>query len=153
MVVGVVEFFDMRKGFGNLKTEEGDVYFFSKSSLTSKGKPEKDQNVEFEAEDGEEIEEGKKPVAVSVSPVDGESFNTERSRRKKPESKGSKKGESLEARITAMEKQLDAIVGKINEICEKTETKTLGKKGMTSRGKGSRRPRGKGAGKKNEEEN
>lgn len=131
MPSGTVEFFDVRKGFGNIKGEDDKVYFFSKSALQQRGKPEKQQKVEFKEDTAAEVKEGQKAVAIEVAPVDGETFNPEiRRRNKKPEESGaSNKG---------VESRLDKIEKKLNEICEKLEMPKLGKGGRKGRGKGKR---------------
>lgn len=165
MVRGVIEFFDMRKGFGNLKGPNDKMFFFSKSSLSAKGKPDKQQEVEFEEEKNAEIKEDQKPVAINVSPLEGESFNTERRRKKPADRKGGNNNDSgngLAGRISALEKKLDSkgsgggslesrldkLEGKINEICEKLDIKKLGGGKGNKGGRGSEKGSGKGSGRK-----
>lgn len=138
MPSGTVEFFDVRKGFGNIKGEDEKVYFFSKSALSQRGKPEKQQKVEFKEDTDAEVKEGQKAVAIEVAPVEGETFNSESRRRNKKTTEGGAEGTSSKG----LESRMDKIEKKLNEICEKLDISKLSKGGRKGRGKG--RKGGKG---------
>lgn len=157
---GTVEFFDIRKGFGNIKGPDEKLYFFSKNSLQGKGKPERQQEVDFQEDNEQDVKEGQKPIAVEVAAIEGEAFSTERRRKPKTESESNEGGEgsnsgrgSVQARLAALEKggedklsaRLDKIVGKINEICDHLELKRLSKTPEKSGRKGSGRKGRKGS--------
>lgn len=150
MPSGVVEFFDGRKGFGNIKGEDEKLYFFSKSALTVKGRPDRAQKVEFKEDTEAEVKEGQKSVAVDVAPADGESFLVieRRPRGQRAARNGNQSSNNLqEAKDKKdLERRLSKIEGKLNEICEKLDLKKLAKNN-----KGGRKGRGKKGGKRGEQ--